>query len=78
MVRNLLQKTCRDLAMFSDSLTITVTKAGIVFNGKGDTGSSVVNYPPTKNVDDDDNEVNLCAYFYIRLNCLKLEIRQLF
>lgn len=50
------QKTCRDLAMFSDSLTITVTKAGIVFNGKGDTGSSVVNYPPTKNVDDDDNE----------------------
>ncbi|VDD93288.1 unnamed protein product [Enterobius vermicularis] len=35
------QKTCRDLAMFSDSVLITVTKAGIGFTGKGETGSSV-------------------------------------
>ncbi|MCP9262212.1 Proliferating cell nuclear antigen [Dirofilaria immitis] len=42
------QKTCRDLAMFSDSLVITVTKAGIVFTGKGDTGSSTVTYAPSK------------------------------
>ncbi|KHN74147.1 Proliferating cell nuclear antigen [Toxocara canis] len=53
------QKTCRDLAMFSDSLTITVTKAGIVFTGKGDTGSSVVNYAPTKNADNDDDDAVL-------------------
>lgn len=50
------QKTCRDLAMFSDSLTITVTKAGITFTGKGETGSSVVNYAPSKSADENDKE----------------------
>uniref|UniRef100_A0A915PHM1 DNA sliding clamp PCNA n=1 Tax=Setaria digitata TaxID=48799 RepID=A0A915PHM1_9BILA len=50
------QKTCRDLAMFSDSLMITVTKAGIVFTGKGDTGSSTVTYAPSKSADDDDQQ----------------------
>jgi proliferating cell nuclear antigen len=34
------QKVCRDLAMFSDSLNVTCTKANISFSGKGDTGGS--------------------------------------
>lgn len=50
----LFKKTCRDLAMFSDSLMITVTKAGIVFTGKGDTGSSTVTYAPSKCADDEE------------------------
>uniref|UniRef100_A0A0N5A9M1 DNA sliding clamp PCNA n=1 Tax=Syphacia muris TaxID=451379 RepID=A0A0N5A9M1_9BILA len=41
------QKTCKDLAMFSDSVVITVTKGGVEFTGKGDTGSSVVHYAPS-------------------------------
>uniref|UniRef100_A0A183EI98 Proliferating cell nuclear antigen n=1 Tax=Gongylonema pulchrum TaxID=637853 RepID=A0A183EI98_9BILA len=50
------QKTCRDLAMFSDSLMITVTKAGVVFTGKGDVGSSTVTYAPSRDADDDDQQ----------------------
>ena len=49
------QKTCRDLAMFSDSLIITVTKAGVEFAGKGETGSSVVNFAPSGSVDDENS-----------------------
>ncbi|KAK6102746.1 proliferating cell nuclear antigen (PCNA), putative [Brugia malayi] len=50
------QKTCRDLAMFSDSLMITVTKAGIVFTGKGDTGSSTVTYAPSRSADEEEQQ----------------------
>ncbi|PIO54226.1 Proliferating cell nuclear antigen domain protein [Teladorsagia circumcincta] len=36
------QKTCKDLTMFTDTLNVTATKAGIVFSGKGDNGQSAV------------------------------------
>lgn len=50
------QKVCRDLAMFSDSLNITCTKANISFSGKGDTGGNVINYAPTASADDEDKK----------------------
>lgn len=53
------QKTCKDLSTFSDSLNITATKAGIVFTGKGDIGSSVVTYSPSSNTDDESETVSL-------------------
>ncbi|VDD86616.1 unnamed protein product [Enterobius vermicularis] len=49
------QKTCRDLAMFSDTVTITATKAGVGFTGKGETGSSVVNFAPIGSADDENS-----------------------
>ncbi|MFH4976580.1 hypothetical protein AB6A40_003289 [Gnathostoma spinigerum] len=52
-------KTCHDLAMFSDSVSILVTKAGIIFSGKGESGSSTVSYSPSANVDDEKNSVKL-------------------
>lgn len=42
---------------------ITVTKAGIVFTGKGDTGSSTVTYAPSKTADEEE-QVNF-LYFSI-------------
>ncbi|KHJ80600.1 proliferating cell nuclear antigen [Oesophagostomum dentatum] len=53
------QKICKDISMFSDSLNITPTKAGIVFTGKGDTGQSVITYSPNSSVDSEDGEANL-------------------
>ncbi|VDO38956.1 unnamed protein product [Brugia timori] len=44
------------MAMFSDSLMITVTKAGIVFTGKGDTGSSTVTYAPSRSADEEEQQ----------------------
>lgn len=52
------QKTCRDLALFSDSITITATKAGVVFKANGDTGGSVVTYNKNSSADDEEKEVN--------------------
>ncbi|KAK0403444.1 hypothetical protein QR680_016920 [Steinernema hermaphroditum] len=52
------QKTCRDLTMFSDSLNITATKAGVVFTGKGDSGQSVVTYSTGTSGDADDDGSN--------------------
>ncbi|CAJ0600996.1 unnamed protein product [Cylicocyclus nassatus] len=53
------QKTCKDIAMFSDSLNITATKAGIVFTGKGDTGQSVITYSPNSSADSEDEAITL-------------------
>lgn len=53
------KKTCADLSMFSDSINITATKAGIVFAGKGDSGSSVVTYSPSKDADDEKENISL-------------------
>lgn len=53
------QKTCKDLAMFSDSLNITATKSGIVFSGKGDSGGINVTYAPNSNADDEKESVSL-------------------
>ncbi|CAJ0563012.1 unnamed protein product, partial [Mesorhabditis spiculigera] len=55
------KKTCTDLSMFSDTINITATKAGIVFTGKGDSGSSVITYSQSKDADNGDQvtlEVN--------------------
>lgn len=37
-------KACRDLSQFSDSVSIAATKSGIVFTGKGETGSNTITY----------------------------------
>lgn len=51
--------------MFSDSLMITVTKAGIVFTGKGDTGSSTVTYAPSKSADEEEQQVPFLSRFLL-------------
>ena len=53
------QKTCKDLSMFSDSLSIAATKSGVVFTGKGDTGSSIVTYSNSGNADDDKESIKI-------------------
>lgn len=40
--------------MFSDSVLISVTKAGVSFSGKGETGSTVANYAPSGSADDEN------------------------
>jgi len=50
------QKTCKDLAMFSDSLNIKATKGDVVFSGKGDTGGNVVTYTSSSGSADNDKE----------------------
>lgn len=57
------QKTCKDLSMFSDSLNITATKSGVTFSGKGDTGSSVVQYSNSSSADDE--KVRRSAFYYL-------------
>lgn len=42
---------------------ITVTKAGIVFTGKGDTGSSTVTYAPSKSADEEEQQVPFLSTF---------------
>uniref|UniRef100_A0A914CTG2 DNA sliding clamp PCNA n=1 Tax=Acrobeloides nanus TaxID=290746 RepID=A0A914CTG2_9BILA len=49
------QKTCRDLAMFSDSIVITATKGGVTFKSHGDTGGSTLVYNSSSSADDDDS-----------------------
>lgn len=51
-------KACRDLAQFSDSIAIAATKAGIVFSGKGESGSNVVTYSGEKDAENDENLVS--------------------
>lgn len=52
------QKTCRDIAVFSDSLQITATKAGVVFSGSGDTVTNTVTYGSNTTADEEDKDVN--------------------
>lgn len=47
--------------MFSDTVTITATKAGVGFTGKGETGSSVVNFAPIGSADDE----NVIYYLFV-------------
>ncbi|CAI5437878.1 unnamed protein product [Caenorhabditis angaria] len=53
------QKTCKDLATFSDSLNIAVNSNSIVFTCKGDIGSSVVTYSASSSTDDEKEAVSL-------------------
>ncbi|KAI1718184.1 proliferating cell nuclear antigen [Ditylenchus destructor] len=53
------QRTCRDIGMFSDSLSITSAKTSgnIVFSGKGDSVTNTVTYSAgSATADDDENE----------------------
>uniref|UniRef100_A0A0N5ACI5 DNA sliding clamp PCNA n=1 Tax=Syphacia muris TaxID=451379 RepID=A0A0N5ACI5_9BILA len=70
------QKTCRDLAMFSDSIMITVTKAGVEFTGKGETGSTVVNYAPTGTVDDENQEFSFMFERFTLLQSVLLTVNE--
>jgi len=49
-------RTCRDIGSFSDTLTISATKAGVVFSGKGDTATNTVTYTNSNTVDEDDKD----------------------
>ncbi|KAH7729313.1 PCN-1 protein [Aphelenchoides avenae] len=63
------QKTCKDLAMFSDSLTITATKSGVVFKGAGDTGGNVVTYGKDDSDEaEDDTRVDIEVKEAVSLN----------
>ncbi|KAI1713651.1 proliferating cell nuclear antigen [Ditylenchus destructor] len=53
------QRTCRDIAMFSDSLQISATKQGVVFSGKGDSVSNTVTYSKNSAADDDDKDYGI-------------------
>lgn len=53
------QKTCKDLTMFTDTLNVTATKAGIIFSGKGDNGQSVITYSPNSSADNEDEAITL-------------------
>jgi proliferating cell nuclear antigen len=50
------QKTCRDIAQFSDSLSITATKAGVVFSGKGDNVTNTVTYSKNTTADEEEKD----------------------
>lgn len=52
------QRTCRDIAMFSDSLQISANKNGVVFSGKGDCVSNTVTFSKNTTADEDDKEVS--------------------
>ncbi|KAF8371996.1 pcn-1, partial [Pristionchus pacificus] len=62
------QKTCKDLSMFSDSLNITATKSGVTFSGKGDTGSSVVQYSNSSSADDEKEAINITVKEPVNVN----------
>ncbi|CAJ0961529.1 unnamed protein product, partial [Mesorhabditis belari] len=49
------KKTCSDLFMFSETINITATKGAVVFTSKGDSGSSVITYTPSKDVDSSEH-----------------------
>uniref|UniRef100_A0A915DTN4 DNA sliding clamp PCNA n=1 Tax=Ditylenchus dipsaci TaxID=166011 RepID=A0A915DTN4_9BILA len=50
------QKTVRDIAMFSDALSITAAKSGVVFSGKGDSVTNTVTYSKNATADEDDKD----------------------
>jgi proliferating cell nuclear antigen len=45
------QKACRDLSMFTDTLSICATKNGIEFKGKGDAGDHLIRWQQSANAD---------------------------
>ena len=47
-------KVCRDLSQFSDSVSIAATKSGVVFSGKGETGSNVITFNGEKAAENDE------------------------
>lgn len=51
------QKTCRDIGIFSDSLSITANKSGVVFSGSGDTVTNTVTYKINETIDQEDSDV---------------------
>jgi len=59
MPSNEFQKAIRDLSTFTDSITMIATKAGIQFQGKGDSGSHVIRWGQTASTDDDTEGVKI-------------------
>jgi len=50
------QKICRDIAAFSETMTITATKSGVVFSGSGDAVSNTITYNKDHGLDNDDED----------------------
>ena len=53
-----LQRICRDLSNFGDSMNIACTKDGISFSASGDLGSGRVTLRPNSNVDKEEDQVS--------------------
>lgn len=51
------QKICRDIATFSDTMSVMATKSGVVFSGTGDAVTNKITYSRENNLDDDDENV---------------------
>jgi len=60
------KKTCNDLSMFSDSLTIVANKGGITFKADGDMGGSKVDYNGGGGDADDEDGVGFLNNTLIR------------
>jgi len=56
MPSNEFQKTCRDLTVLGDTVSITTTKEGIRFGVTGDLGTGNITLKPTEGVDVKDEE----------------------
>jgi len=54
-----LQRICRDLSQFGDTVTIACTKDGISFSCEGDSGKGEVILRQSASVDGDDNSVKI-------------------
>jgi len=50
------QRTCKDIATFSDTLSISASKSGVVLSGKGDTVTNTVTYGNDQSADENDKD----------------------
>jgi len=50
------QRTCRDIALFSDTLAVNASQAGVVFSGKGDTVTNTITYSNEATADEGDRD----------------------
>ena len=53
-----LQRICRDLSNFGDSVNISCTKDGVSFSASGDLGSGRITLRQNYNVDKEDEQVS--------------------
>jgi len=54
-----LQRICRDLSNFGDSVNIACTKDGVAFSASGDLGSGRITLRQNYSVDKEDEQVSI-------------------
>ena len=79
-----LQRICRDLSNFGDSVNIACTKDGVAFSASGDLGSGRITLRQNYSVDKEDEQVSIqltvillyfscdCQIDLLEYNCLLL------